>query len=75
MCIRDRYKYIEDNDGNRYAHIINPKTGYGVKGPLLTTVIAENATHADALATTLSILNEKEEKRFRQKMRMGYVLL
>ncbi len=71
----DQYKYIEDNDGNRYAHIINPKTGYGVKGPLLTTVIAENATHADALATTLSILNEKEEKRFRQKMRMGYVLL
>lgn len=71
----DQYKYIEDDRGNRYAHIINPKTGYGVKGPLLTTVIAENATHADALATTLSILNGKEEKRFRRKMKIRYTML
>lgn len=71
----DQYKYIEDDLGNRYAHIIHPKTGYGVKGPLLTTVIAENGTHADALATTLSILKGKEEKRFRRKMKIGYILL
>jgi thiamine biosynthesis lipoprotein len=71
----DQYKYIEDDHGNRYAHIINPKTGYGVKGPLLTTVVAENATHADALATTLSVLNRKEEKKFKRKIKISYSML
>jgi len=71
----DQYKYIEDNRGNRYAHIISPKTGYGISGPLLTTVIAENATHADALATTMSILSLKEKKRFKRNMKIRYVVL
>ena len=70
----DQYKYIEDDQGNRYAHIINPKTGYGVKGPLLTTVVADNATHADALATTLSVLNGKEEKKFKRKLKTRYTI-
>ncbi len=63
----DAYKYIEDPQGHRFSHIINPHTGYGIKGPHLTTVVAVNATHADALATTLSIMDESRMKRFKRK--------
>lgn len=63
----DAYKFIEDAKGNRYSHIINPKTGYGIAGPHLTTVIAVNGMHADALATTVCVLNDSAIKRFKKK--------
>jgi len=44
-------KYIE-KDGVRYSHSIDPKTGYPVPQNLLSaTIIAENATWADCLAS------------------------
>lgn len=63
----DAYKYIEGPTGQRYSHIINPATGYGIAGPHLTTVIAQNATHADALATTLSVLGIEHTHSFKKK--------
>jgi thiamine biosynthesis lipoprotein len=63
----DAYKYIEGPAGLRYSHIINPTTGYGISGPHLTTVIAENATHADALATTLSVLGNDHVFSFQKR--------
>lgn len=38
-------------DGQRLSHILDPKNGYGVPGPLAVTVIAPTAINADALAT------------------------
>jgi thiamine biosynthesis lipoprotein len=47
--------YIED--GKKYAHTIDPKTGYPVQHSLLSaTVIAENGLTADGLATTFMVL-------------------
>lgn len=44
-------KYIE-KDGVRYSHSIDPKTGYPMPQDLLSaTIIAENATWADCLAS------------------------
>jgi len=43
-------------DGVRYAHIINPKTGYPTKGVLSSTVFAPTAEIADALATSIFVL-------------------
>lgn len=44
-------KYIE-KDGVRYSHSIDPKTGYPVPQDLLSaTIIADNATWADCLAS------------------------
>lgn len=63
----DAYKFVEDKDGLRHSHIIDPKTGFGIPGPHLTIVIAANATHADALATTLSVMESSELKRFQKK--------
>lgn len=43
-------------DGERYTHIINPKTGYPAKGILSVTVFAPQAELADALATALFVM-------------------
>lgn len=43
-------------DGQRRSHILDPKTGYGVVGPIAATVLASTATDADACATALCVL-------------------
>jgi len=43
-------------DGERYAHIINPKTGMPTKGIISATVIAQSAELADALATSVFVM-------------------
>ena len=43
-------------EGERYAHIINPKTGWPTKGILSTTVISQSTEISDALATALFVL-------------------
>jgi len=47
-------KFKIDENGNKYAHIINPKTGYSSKSNVLSvTVIAKECMIADAYATAL----------------------
>jgi thiamine biosynthesis lipoprotein len=43
-------------EGKRQSHIINRKTGTSVEGLSSVTIIAENATDADALATAVSVM-------------------
>jgi thiamine biosynthesis lipoprotein len=43
-------------DGRRYSHIVDPRTGIGVAGPAAVSVVAPDATTADALATATSVL-------------------
>lgn len=43
-------------DGVRYSHIVDPHTGIGLTEPIAVTVIAEDATLADALSTAISVL-------------------
>ena len=53
-------KYIE-KDGVRYSHSIDPKTGYPVQQNLLSaTVIAENASWADCLATICMLVGKEK---------------
>ena len=42
-------------DGRRYSHIVDPRTGMGVPGPAAVSVIARDATTADAVATAASV--------------------
>lgn len=48
-------KYVFFN-GVRYAHIINPKTGYPTTGVKSVTVFAPKAELADALATSVFVM-------------------
>jgi FAD:protein FMN transferase len=43
-------------DGKKYSHIIDRKTGTGKEGLSSVTIIADNATDADALSTTVTVM-------------------
>lgn len=58
----DVYKFIE-NGGERYSHIIDPGSGYGVTFQRNVTVIANDGATADWLATACSILTVGAAKR------------
>ena len=58
-------KFKLDAAGNRYAHIIDTKTGYPTKTNVLSvTVIAPSAMLADAYATTFQAMGVEEAKHF-----------
>lgn len=50
-------KYIIFN-GEKYSHIINPKTGYPTKGVFSVSVFAKKAELCDALATSIFIMGK-----------------
>ena len=47
-------------EGKKYSHIINRQTGPGAEGPSSVTIIADNATDADALATAVSVMGAEK---------------
>jgi len=51
-------KYVMIN-GQRYTHIINPKTGYPSKGIISVSVFAPKAELADALATSIFVMGKE----------------
>lgn len=51
------YRRFVIEDGVKYTHQIDPKTGYPSRNKLLsTTVFAEDCLHADAIATALLVM-------------------
>lgn len=59
------YEQFFDFKGKKYSHIVNPKTGYPVRNNILSvSVVAGNATTADAFATTFFILGPEGIKKF-----------
>ncbi len=46
-------------EGKRRGHIIDRKTGTSTEGLSSVTIIADNATNADALATAVSVMGNK----------------
>ena len=58
-------KYKIDENGRRYTHIIDAKTGYPSRSNILSiSVIAENCMTADAYATALQTMNLEELSNF-----------
>lgn len=54
------YRNYFEMDGRRYAHLIDPRTGWPVEGKLASvTVIAADCATADGWATALSVLGPK----------------
>lgn len=52
----DAYRYFEDQ-GQRYSHIVDPVTGYGVTHERKVAVIAPTSMIADAWASAYSVMN------------------
>ncbi|MFK7833075.1 MAG: FAD:protein FMN transferase [Winogradskyella sp.] len=58
-------KFKIDENGNRYAHIIDTKTGYPTKTNILSvSVIAEDCMTADAYATAFQAMGIKKVSEF-----------
>ncbi|MEM9986141.1 MAG: FAD:protein FMN transferase, partial [Bacteroidota bacterium] len=55
----DRYRYLYHR-GQRYSHLIDPRTGLGISHGYAVTVEARSCTQADALASALSILGPEQ---------------
>lgn len=54
------YERFVEFDGKRYAHIIDPRTGYPTTGIKSVTIICPDAEIADALATSVFVLGVKD---------------
>lgn len=51
----DRYRYLSW-EGQRYSHIIDPRTGLGVQHGAQVTVLGPDCATADALASAFSVM-------------------
>jgi FAD:protein FMN transferase len=56
-------------DGQRYSHIVDPRTGVGLTDHSLVTVIARDCTTADSLATAVSVLGPAAGLRLLERTR------
>lgn len=54
------YERFVEFDGKRYAHIIDPRTGYPTTGIKSVTLVCPDAELADALATSVFVLGTVE---------------
>lgn len=50
------YESFYMHDGTRYHHILNPRTGSPARGLRSATILAEDATLADALSTAMLVM-------------------
>lgn len=55
----DLFQFIEI-DGKRRSHVLDPRTGLGVIGPRMVTVIADRSTEADAADTALCAMPDAD---------------
>lgn len=62
-------QYYMDDKGQKISHTIDPKTGYPVKHNLLsTTVIANDAITADAIATAFMVMGIETAMSYAEKL-------
>ena len=64
------------HQGQRYGHILDPRTGWPVEGMLSVTVTAPTATEADALSTAFYVMGlEAAAEYCRQHPQIGAILV
>lgn len=60
--------------GETYGHLLNPRTGYPVKGVRAASVIADQCTVAGSLAT-IALLKQQHGRQFLEETGLWYFLL
>ncbi|QHT68544.1 FAD:protein FMN transferase [Rhodocytophaga rosea] len=61
LATSGNYRNYYEQDGKKYAHTINPKTGYPVQHSLLSvTVFAKDCISADAYATVFMVIGQEK---------------
>lgn len=70
------YRNFFEKDGQRYSHTIDPRTGRPVEHNLASvSVISDNCTFADAMATALTVMGPDEAFRFADDNDIGVLLI
>ncbi|MCG8488690.1 MAG: FAD:protein FMN transferase [Chromatiales bacterium] len=69
------YERYREFEGVRYAHIIDPRSGYPVAHVASATVISKQGGLADAAATALSVAGPADWQRIASKMGLTQVML
>jgi FAD:protein FMN transferase len=69
------YQRFFEYQGQRYSHILDPRTGYPAQGTESATVIDGNATQGDAAATALFVAGPEQWPQVAKSMGIRYVLL
>lgn len=65
LATSGNYRNFYYKDGKKYAHTIDPRTGYPVQHNILSaTVIAKDCMSADAYATAFMVMGLEEAERF-----------
>ncbi len=64
----DRFRYAEI-DGQRFSHVVDPRTGLGLTHRWQATVIYPDAVQADALASGLGVLGKQKGEKIGQKIK------
>ena len=68
MATSGNYRNFYYKNGKRYAHTIDPRTGYPIQHNILSaTVIAKSCAQADAYATSFMVLGLKEAKKILER--------
>lgn len=58
-------RYLEDEEGNKYHHILDPKTGYPYENQIAgVTIISDFSTDGDALSTAVFAMGVEEGLEF-----------
>jgi len=52
------------HDGDRYGHVLDPRTGRPVRGIVMAAAFADSATRSDALSTAFFVLKEEGTRRY-----------
>jgi FAD:protein FMN transferase len=69
------YERYREYEGIRYAHIIDPRSGYPVEHVASATVISHDGGLADAAATALSVAGPEKWAEIARKMGLTEVML
>ncbi len=65
LATSGNYRKYYEQDGMKYSHTINPKTGYPVQhGMLSATILADNCMRADAYATAFMVMGFEKSRQF-----------
>jgi len=76
MATSGDYRNYFEQDGIRYSHTIDPRTGYPIKHQLASvTVIADNCMLADGLATAFMVMGPVRALAYAQKNNIAIFML
>ena len=76
LATSGNYRNMIENDGLKWAHILNPLTGKPQKSDVLSaSIVGSNCAQADAIATMAMSLGSSKAVKILDQMKLQYLLI